>query len=104
MKQGRTKEFLQALLQSAHDLVNQAGGVGTVDGLQGEAYSKMMRSLCRQLREKHGVIHQTARKYIAQAMRRERYYATQDSAKMTEYLDKRGGTRAGAGRKRLDKK
>jgi len=103
MKTGRTKEFLQALLQSAHDLVNAAGGVGAIDGLEGKEHGKMMRSLYRQLRESHDVIPQTARKYIAQAMRRERYKVMQDPAKMEEYKQARGGVRAGAGKKKADK-
>jgi len=104
MVNGRTKEFLSTLLQAAHDLVNQAGGVGAIDGLgSSEAHGKMMRSLYRQLRESHGVTQPTARQYIAKALRRERYHATKDPAKMPEYLDKRGGARSGAGRKSVDK-
>ena len=103
MVNGRTKEFLSTLLQAAHDLVNQAGGVGAIDGLDSEAHGKMMRSLYRQLRESHGVTQPTARQYIAKALRRERYHATKDPAKMSEYMHKRGGTRSGAGRKSVDK-
>jgi len=99
MVSGRTKEFQEALLKTAHDLVNQAGGVGALDGLQGEAHGRALRLLYRQLREQGGVSQSTARQYIAKALRRERYKATQNPASMDEYRAKWGGARAGAGAK-----